>query len=33
MSEFPVLYKVLGENGEPCNGGIGKWHLPKNGSM
>ena len=22
-------YKVLGENGEPCNGGTGVWSLPK----
>ncbi len=23
------LYKVLGKNGIPCNGGIGTWYLPK----
>ena len=23
-------YKVLNENGTPCNGGCGKWHLPRN---
>jgi hypothetical protein len=25
------LYKFLKTDGSPCNGGIGKWHLPKNG--
>ena len=25
------FYKVLGKGGGPCNGGSGKWHLPKNG--
>ncbi len=29
MSE--TLYKWLGENGRPCNGGTGVWPLPKNG--
>ena len=24
-------YKVLGKDGQPCNGGSGKWHLPENG--
>lgn len=23
------LYKVLGDNGQPCNGGAGEWLLPK----
>ena len=23
------LYKVLGDNGQPCNGGAGEWFLPK----
>ena len=23
------LYKVLGKEGKPCNGGTGVWHLPK----
>lgn len=25
------LYKVLGRNGEPINGGYGKWSLPRGG--
>lgn len=25
------FYKVLGKGGKCCNGGMGKWHLPKNG--
>ena len=25
----PKLYKVLGVGGKCCNGGHGKWHLPK----
>jgi len=25
-------YKVLGNGGVACNGGIGKWHLSKNGN-
>ncbi len=29
--EIIKYYKVLGKNGEPCNGGIGKWNLPENG--
>ncbi len=24
-----TLYKILGKNGKPCNGGAGKWFLPK----
>ncbi len=23
------LYKILGDNGAPCNGGRGSWHLPR----
>ncbi len=23
------LYKILGDKGQPCNGGSAKWHLPR----
>ena len=28
---YPTLYHVLHIDGTPCNGGKGRWHLPKDG--
>ena len=32
MVKKQILFKVLGRNGEPCNGGSGRWSLPKGGN-